>query len=117
MPILDRTDIRWQPALGGGGLGDDGVYPPRLLQHVVGDGEVREATATDAGGIDATMTVVLDLGGVEATVRTSMVEEADPRASARFVGTDGTLDVHMPDHPQMSGRLTGERCARSPLPS
>jgi predicted dehydrogenase len=113
VPILDRTDIRWQPDLGGGGLMDLGVYPLRLLQHVVGAGEVLDATATDEGGIDATMTVVLHLagrtGGVRGTVRTSMVEEADPRASARFVGTDGTLDVHMPYHPQQGGRLTIER--------
>ena len=110
VPILDRTDIRWDVALGGGALMDLGVYPLRLLQHVVGDGEVREASAVDEGGIDAAMTVLLDLaGGVAGRVEASMVEEAAPRLSARFVGTDGVLAVHMPYHPQMDGRLTVER--------
>jgi len=110
VPIPDRTDIRWRVALGGGALMDLGVYPLRLLEHVVGGARVRSATAVDEGGIDAAMTVDLDLaGGAEGRVEVSMIEPGTPRASARFTGTDGVLSVHMPYHPQMDGRVTVER--------
>ncbi|NTW39914.1 MAG: Gfo/Idh/MocA family oxidoreductase, partial [Cellulomonadaceae bacterium] len=112
--IADRADIRWQPALGGGALMDLGVYPLRFLQAVFGPPVVRSATAVDVGGVDASMSVRLDLpGGVDGTVVASMVPGGPPEAVARIVGDAGTMTVHLPYHPQMGGRITVERDGRT----
>lgn len=114
--IADRSDIRWQEALGGGAVMDLGVYPLRFLQHVLGTPVVRDATAVDVDGVDESMTVHLDLpGGVEGTVRTSMAprgpsgEPGPFETWGRVVGTGGTLTVGLPYHPQLGGRIVLER--------
>ncbi|GAA3821113.1 Gfo/Idh/MocA family protein [Cellulomonas soli] len=106
--IADRGDIRWQQALGGGALMDLGVYPLRFLQTVFGTPVVRAASAVEVDGVDGSITVRLDLpGGVDGTVRASMVQD-QPEAEATIVGTTGTLRVHLPYHPQMGGHLVVE---------
>jgi predicted dehydrogenase len=108
--ISDRSDIRWQEGMAGGALMDLGVYPLRLLTVLFGVGTVRSATATDENGVDAEITVRLDLpGGVDGTVRASMVETADQRARARIEGTAGSITIHSPYGPQNGGRLVVDR--------
>lgn len=54
IPPLPDTDIRYDPALGGGALLDVGVYPLRLAQHLLGD-DLRVTGAVlhqDARGVD-----------------------------------------------------------------
>ncbi|RMI06538.1 Gfo/Idh/MocA family protein [Cellulomonas triticagri] len=108
--IPDRSDIRWQEDMGGGALMDLGVYPLRLLTHLFGTPTVRWAEAKDEDGVDAEILVQLDLpGGVQGTLRASMVETVHHRAVARVVGTTGTLTVHAPYAPQNGGRIELER--------
>ncbi|HEY0186953.1 MAG TPA: Gfo/Idh/MocA family oxidoreductase [Cellulomonas sp.] len=108
--IADRSDIRWQAAMAGGALMDLGVYPLRLLTFLFGVGAVRAAEAVDVDGVDAEITVHLDLpGGVDGVVRASMVETVDQRLVARVVGTAGTIAVTSPFHPQLGGRIVVER--------
>ncbi|WP_448629345.1 Gfo/Idh/MocA family protein [Cellulomonas soli] len=112
--IADRSDIRWQRALGGGALMDLGVYPLRFLQTVFGTPVVREAVAVDEGGVDASMTVRLDLpGGVDGTVHASMTQ-GPFEALAQIVGTTGTMTVNLPYHPQMGGSIVVERTSDAP---
>jgi predicted dehydrogenase len=106
----DRADIRWQESLAGGALMDLGVYPLRLLTCLFGVGTVRAAEAQDVDGVDAAMTVHLDLpGGVDGTVRASMVQAEDQQVSARIVGTAGTITIDSPYLPQHGGRVVVER--------
>ncbi|MBU5422401.1 Gfo/Idh/MocA family oxidoreductase [Cellulomonas hominis] len=108
--IADRSDIRWQESMGGGALMDLGVYPLRLLTHLLGTPEVRSAVAQDVDGVDAEMTVRLDLPNrVSGTLRASMVETARPRAWARITGTTGSLTIDQPYGPQHGGRVVVER--------
>ncbi|WP_454050620.1 Gfo/Idh/MocA family protein [Cellulomonas sp. Marseille-Q8402] len=108
--IADRSDIRWQESMGGGALMDLGVYPLRFLTHVLGAPTVRSAEAVEVDGVDASIVVHLDLpGGVDGTLRASMVETEDQRAWARITGTAGTITVHAPYAPQNGGRIVVER--------
>ncbi|MGN8245464.1 Gfo/Idh/MocA family protein [Cellulomonas soli] len=107
--IADRSDIRWQRELGGGALMDLGVYPLRFLQTLFGTPVVREAVAVEESGVDASMTVGLDLpGGVDGTVHASMTHGSF-EALARIVGTTGTMTVNLPYHPQMGGSIVVAR--------
>lgn len=107
--IADRGDIRWQESMGGGALMDLGVYPLRFLTHVLGAPTVRSAEAVEVDGVDASIVVHLDLpGGVEGTVRASMVASEDQSVRARIVGTTGTITVHSPYGPQNGGRIVVE---------
>jgi predicted dehydrogenase len=108
--IADRSDIRWQESMGGGALMDLGVYPLRFLTHVLGAPTVRSAEAVEVDGVDASIVVRLDLpGGVDGTVRASMVAGEDHSVQARITGTAGTITVHGPYAPQNDGRIVVER--------
>ncbi|HEY8718005.1 Gfo/Idh/MocA family oxidoreductase [Pengzhenrongella sp.] len=107
--IRDRDDIRWREELGGGALMDLGVYPLRFVQAMFGNPEVRSATALEENGVDASMSVRLELpGGLEGTVRASMVHP-EPEARARVVGTRGTLIAVWPYIPHRGGAIFVER--------
>jgi len=108
--IADRSDIRWQESMGGGALMDLGVYPLRFLTHVLGAPTVRSAEAVEVDGVDASIVVHLDLpGGVDGTVRASMVQSEDHQVRARITGTAGTINVEAPYAPQNGGRIVVER--------
>ncbi|VTR75760.1 Gfo/Idh/MocA family protein [Cellulomonas hominis] len=108
--IADRSDIRWQESMGGGALMDLGVYPLRFLTHVLGAPTVRSAEAVEVDGVDASIVVHLDLpGGVDGTVRASMVQAEDHQVRARITGTAGTITVEAPYAPQNGGRILVER--------
>ncbi|MGW0246221.1 Gfo/Idh/MocA family protein [Nocardia goodfellowii] len=106
-PHVDRTDIRWQTELGGGALMDLGVYPVRMLRHLFGTPEVRQAEAEDVDGIDAAMTARLEFGaGVVAEVVTSM-RDGDPLGAEMTVhGSAGSLHIRSPYLPHFYGQIT-----------
>ncbi|MFJ9409526.1 Gfo/Idh/MocA family protein [Streptomyces sp. NPDC101393] len=62
VPRLPESDIRYDPALGGGALWDTGVYPVRAAVHFLGEGLRVEGAvlAGDAGGrVDTAGTALL----------------------------------------------------------
>ncbi|MFS0866439.1 Gfo/Idh/MocA family protein [Microbacterium sp. 179-B 1A2 NHS] len=94
-----REGRLFDPATAGGAILDAGCYPVSLAVGVAGwaghdPGSVRVVSATGAigeTGVDESAAAVLDLDGIRARVRTSIVADL-PRA-ARIVGTGGTLEV------------------------
>jgi predicted dehydrogenase len=108
--IPDRADIRWQEGMAGGALMDLGVYPLRFLTVLLGVGTVRSAQAVDENGVDAEITVHLDLpGGVDGTLRASMVETGPERNAGRIEGTRGSITLHSAYLPQHGGRIVVDR--------
>ncbi|MQA33761.1 Gfo/Idh/MocA family protein [Modestobacter roseus] len=107
VPHADRTDIRWDAALGGGALMDLGCYPVRLLLDLLGVPDVVRADADEVGGVDASMTADLLFGrGAAGRVRASMHPEERGAAELLMTGTAGRLTVRMPYHPHFHGLLT-----------
>jgi predicted dehydrogenase len=107
VPHADRTDIRWQLPLGGGALMDMGVYPVTLLRYLLGEPEVRSASARDIDGVDASMTIELGFAaGATGRVVASMWQDDPWGAELEVTGSAGTMQVHMPYHPQFGGRIT-----------
>jgi predicted dehydrogenase len=101
MPV-DPSHRLFDPALGGGGLLDLGVYPLQLCSLVLGapDRLVAEGHVGETG-VDEQVVVVLHhpggaLGVVEAAVRTNLTN------TARIVGERGWIELpafmHCPDH-------------------
>ena len=94
-----RSGRLFDPSTAGGAILDVGCYPVSFAVGVAAAAGVdlgRASVAQASGsigptGVDETATAVLDLGGVTARVRTSIVEET-PRAS-RIVGTEATLEI------------------------
>lgn len=110
-PIPDRSDIRYQLALGGGALMDLGCYAVQWVRHVVGaEPTVVAATAVEPDGlpgIDASMDAELRFAtGVEAAVGCSM-DPPGGRVAAKLVaiGSEGTLEARNPLAPHMGNRL------------
>jgi NDP-hexose-3-ketoreductase len=70
-PPLAPTDVRYDPALGGGALLDAGIYPVRLAQYFLGDSLVVAGSVLRCGdtGVDVAGSAVLAAGtGQTATV-------------------------------------------------
>lgn len=60
IPPRDPSDIRYQPALGGGSLLDCGVYPISVARRLLGDGlEVAGASLRYEAGVDRSGSVLL----------------------------------------------------------
>ncbi|WP_062521090.1 Gfo/Idh/MocA family protein [Demequina silvatica] len=107
VPIPKRSDIRWNAALGGGGLLDVGYYPMRLLRDLLGEVEaVDDARAWLRGDVDRLVEARLAFaGGVEGGIVSSMWSRRLIEAHLRVVGTAGSVDMAWPYHPQMKGRI------------
>ncbi|WP_228375142.1 Gfo/Idh/MocA family protein [Demequina iriomotensis] len=104
-PIPPGRDIRWNLALGGGGLLDIGYYPVRMLRELFGGApEVVDARAVMRGDIDRLLTADLAFeGGVEGSIVSSMWSRRLVGATLTVEGDAGTLEVPLPYHPQMRG--------------
>ncbi len=96
---LERARL-WDPAFGGGGLMDVGVYPLswlRLLARLLGLGEPREARAYGrvAGGVDTSVAGVLSFaGGLVGTFQCGIACEQP--SSVAVWGTRGWIEVLEP---------------------
>lgn len=111
VPIMDRSDIRWNPALGGGALMDLGVYPLTLVKFLFGDLELQSAEAKDIDGVDYFLQGCFRTeGGAPVTIVTQMDEAAasGPGTEEQILtvkGTEGTLTLDTFVHPQNGGEL------------
>lgn len=101
-PHRPSQNIRWNLALGGGTLLDLGYYPVRMLTELFGeDPEIASAWAAMHGDIDRHVTAELAFpGGVRGQVDSSMWAPRMLGASLRIVGTEGTISMPFPYHPQ-----------------
>jgi predicted dehydrogenase len=102
-PIPPGRDIRWNLALGGGGLLDVGYYPVRQLRALFGDDpSISTARARERGGIDRLMTATLAFeSGVRGEIVSSIWSRRLLSSSLEVVGTAGRLRVSSPYHPQL----------------
>jgi len=105
--IADKPgELRWIPAMGGGGTMDLGCYVLHALRTLLGEEpEVRSATAVLRHGVDAEMEAELAFpSGAAAHVRSSM---SGPRRDHIVLeGERGTLRLDNFVAPQNGGRLT-----------
>ena len=107
VPLPPGRNIRWNLALGGGGLLDVGYYPVRQLRELFGDDpSVAAARAWQRGGIDRLIEATLVFeSGLRAVVVSSLWSRRLIGASLQVTGTGGRLHVSWPYHPQLRGRV------------
>lgn len=107
---IPRTDIRWDPTIGGGALMDLGCYPVQWLRWLFGDGvDVRSASADcPVAGIDGRMTAHLAWEhGATARLSCSMIEpDGRTEISLSVIGTDATMHADNPLAPQFGASIT-----------
>jgi predicted dehydrogenase len=123
VPIRDRSDIRWDLALGGGASMDLGCYPVHWCRTVMGsEPEVVAAKAREGPPrVDVEMEAELRFprdalaGGapVPARVHCSMDGDAPFEATLDVVGSEGTLHVQNPLAPQLGHRIELRRGAET----
>jgi predicted dehydrogenase len=114
-PIRDRSDIRWDLALGGGASMDLGCYPVHWCRTVMGsEPEVVAAKAREGPPrVDVEMEAELRFprdaraGGapVPARVHCSMDGDAPFEATLDVIGSEGALHVRNPLAPQLGHRI------------
>ena len=107
VPLPPGRNIRWNLALGGGGLLDVGYYPVRQLRELFGDDpSVAAARAWQRGEIDRLIEASLVFeSGVHAAVVSSLWSRRLIGASLQVTGTHGRMHVSWPYHPQLRGRI------------
>ncbi|BDZ64686.1 Gfo/Idh/MocA family protein [Agromyces mangrovi Wang et al. 2018] len=107
VPIPPGRDIRWNLALGGGGLLDVGTYAVRVLTELFGESpEVRDARAWLRDGVDRRLDATLAFdGGVTGEVVSSMWSRRLLAMSLEVRGDAGRMRVSFPYHPQMGTRI------------
>ncbi|WP_371741892.1 Gfo/Idh/MocA family protein [Herbiconiux sp. VKM Ac-2851] len=115
VPIPPGKDIRWSFPLGGGSLLDIGYYPVRAPTELFGsDAAVSRAQARTRGPIDRRMDATLTFpAGITATVSSAMWSFPLFEMSLTIEGSDGSLRVTFPFHPQMGSRIRIRRRGRS----
>jgi predicted dehydrogenase len=123
VPLPPGRNIRWNLALGGGGLLDVGYYPVRLLRDLFGEATVARAQARQQNGIDRYMEADLVFpGGVRGTAASSLWSRHLFGSSLRIEGEKGRMTVTWPYHPHIAssikvrtdGRTHQERADRTP---
>jgi predicted dehydrogenase len=106
VPIPPGRNIRWDFALGGGGLLDVGYYPLRLLRELLGEVSVTRARAWARGNIDARMEADLEhSSGARSQMRCSIWSHRVFSARLDVVGTAGEMRVRSPYHPHQGGAI------------
>ncbi|HVC25789.1 MAG TPA: Gfo/Idh/MocA family oxidoreductase [Acidimicrobiales bacterium] len=106
--IHDRSDIRYQPELGGGALMDLGCYAIHWVRTLVGEEPVveRANAVEEPPGIDEVLVADLRFpSGVDARVRTSMRDGQELVAFLTAEGEHGTMTVDNPITPHTGNRL------------
>ena len=94
-----RTGRLFDPELAGGAVLDIGCYPVSLAVEIAGAARlpiesatvVRAKGTTGDTGVDEHGSAVVDVGGFEAHLRTSLI--ADLPDSARLTGTAGSIEI------------------------
>ncbi|MDT0144565.1 Gfo/Idh/MocA family oxidoreductase [Microbacterium sp. PRC9] len=106
VPLPPGRDIRWNFALGGGGLMDVGCYPLRMLRDILGaDPTVDSARAAVRGDIDRLMIAQLTYGSTPVTVISSIWSRRLLSAQLEVRGEHARMRVRWPYHPQQGGAL------------
>ena len=98
--LADRSNIRFDAALGGGALLDVGVYPVSLVRVLVGarPRRVHAFARWDAGGVDQTLVATLDhADGPLAQISCGFAASA--HRYAVIAGTAGVLRTTYPNTP------------------
>jgi predicted dehydrogenase len=102
VPLPPVGNIRYDLALGGGGLLDVGYYPVRVLRELfAAEPEVAWARATAANGVDRRLDAGLLLDGVRCTVVSSLWSGRLIDSHLDLVGDGGRLRFISPYHPQL----------------
>lgn len=108
--ILDESDIRYNPTLGGGAMMDLGCYPLHQICSVLGDHspEVVSAKAElAASGVDVAMEARLAFAnGIEASLSCSMTPSVFFNGFVRVTGDNGQIELFNPIAPQFGARFT-----------
>jgi predicted dehydrogenase len=95
--FLDRpTDVRWEPALGGGSLWDVGTYPVSFIRWIFGEpDQVFGWQTLSESGVDRTFVGLLRYSsGVLGAFDCGFQEPF--RSEAEVAGTEGTLLIERP---------------------
>lgn len=103
--IPPGKDIRWNAALGGGGLLDVGYYPLRLLRDLLGEPTIVGASALESHGIDRSLTAQLDFpSGARGEVVSAIWSRHLLSGGLSITGSKGHLSMMMPYHaPRLGG--------------
>ena len=94
---VNPTGRLFDPALGGGGLLDVGVYPISLASMVFGAEPERIATLADIGetGVDEQAAAVMGYGAGRIAIIWTAVRTSTPHETT-ILGTDGMIRIHRP---------------------
>ncbi|MFC4452843.1 Gfo/Idh/MocA family oxidoreductase [Deinococcus sonorensis] len=106
--LSNPQDFRWHPEQGGGALYDVGVYVLSLMRLLLGEPQAASARAHwSEGGIDLTLSGVLDYGEHGPLASLSCGFEWKHHQSLQLIGSEGTLQMDSPydNHPKLS-RMT-----------
>lgn len=104
---LAPGNIRWQPELGGGALGDIGCYLIEVARWAAGAEPVRVSAAwwETSAGVDSRIGLLLEFpDGVVANLFGSF--DTAPLRGAHLAGSGGTLHVEQPTHPYEESAYT-----------
>lgn len=96
-PALPPTDIRYDPAMGGGGLWDVGCYPVTIARYIFGAEPLRAMASAErlATGVDVMANGLVDFG--EHRTLTFLCGMASGASQfVRILGSDGSIDVPLP---------------------
>lgn len=108
IPLLSLGNIRWDLGLAGGTLMDVGCYAIHMLRTLAGsEPVVRSAQAKLLRPhVDRWVHAELEFGnGRTGSITVSMLSTTLFKASARVIGSKGTLDVSNPLMPQLFHRI------------
>lgn len=101
--LSDATNVRLDPALGGGALLDVGCYAVSFARRVIGERPARAQATAHWGstGIDLSLAGTLEYpGGAVAQVACSF--ETAPHRYAVVAGSDGVLETGYPNHTRVA---------------
>lgn len=106
-PIPPSKNLRWNLALGGGGMLDVGYYPARLLRDLFGEVvRIDKARAHQREGIDRVLTASLIFdSNIRGDIVSSIWSRRLLEMSLRVVGSAATMKVSWPYHPQNGSRI------------